>query len=140
MKINHRLSIPYDELWLRASRSSGPGGQNVNKVSTRVTLFFDVLHSPSLSEDERGLILQSLGNRINKGGILMVTSQESRSQADNRETVLKRFSDILRNALRVPPQRKQSSVSSSAKHRRLQEKRHRGLLKQERSLKPTLDT
>lgn len=140
IKITQRLSITKSELRFTASRSSGPGGQNVNKVSSRVTLWFDVLHSPSLSAEERGLVLTRLHHRINKDGVLRVTSQESRSQAANREAAVRRFADILRRALQTVPVRKTSSISQSAKLRRFSEKRRRSLLKKERSLKPSLDT
>lgn len=140
IKITNRLTIPEAELRFTASRSSGPGGQNVNKVSSRVTLWFDVLHSPSLSAEERDLVLTRLHSRINKDGLLRVTSQESRSQAANREAAIRRFADILRSALQTAPVRRTSSISQSANLCRLSEKRQRSLLKKERSYKPSLDT
>ena len=139
IRITNRLSIPESELAFTASRSSGPGGQNVNKVSTRVTLWFDVAQCRCLSDDERNLLLSRLRGRMNKEGLLWVTAQESRSQAVNREIVIKRFAELLREALRTPSVRKATSVSHGAKLRRLGEKKRRSLLKRERTRRPPLD-
>lgn len=139
IRITNRLSIPESELTFTASRSSGPGGQNVNKVSTRVTLWFDVARCPFLSDEERNLLLSRLRGRVNKEGRLWMTSQESRSQAANREIVIRRFAELLREALRVPSVRKATSVSAGAKLRRLDDKKRRSRLKRERSRKPIMD-
>ena len=79
------LSIPEGELTFTFSRSGGPGGQNVNKVNTRATLFFDVRNSPSLSEEQKALILERLKGRIDREGVMRVISQRHRTQGDNRE-------------------------------------------------------
>lgn len=139
IRITNRLSIPESELEFTASRSSGPGGQNVNKVSSRVTLWFDLAHCRRLTDEERSLLLSRLGGRVNREGLLWVTSQESRSQAANREIVIRRFAELLREALRTPSVRKATSVSRAAKLRRLNEKKHRGHLKKERSRRLTTD-
>src|SRR5690349_17172329 len=86
--VTESLTIPESELTFSASRSGGPGGQNVNKVSSRVTLTFDVMQSPSLSEEQRQRIASRLQSRINKDGVLRVISQRTRSQEMNREDVL----------------------------------------------------
>src|SRR5580704_16577736 len=99
--INEQLSIPDNELTFVASRSGGPGGQNVNKVSSRVTLTFDVSHSPSLSEAQRHRISSKLATRINKDGVLRVVSQRTRSQELNKEDTVVRFIELLRGALAV---------------------------------------
>src|SRR2546427_13050420 len=91
------VSIPEDEFHFDASRSGGPGGQNVNKVSSRVTLTFDVTTSTSLSEDQKRIILQKLSGRINKEGILRVISQRTRSQELNRADATERFSQLVRD-------------------------------------------
>jgi len=95
IRITDELSIPRDELKFTASRSSGPGGQHVNKASTRVTLGFDVINSPSLTSEQKQLVLDGLATRISKKGILRVISQKTRSQAANKEVALERFIDLL---------------------------------------------
>src|SRR5579871_3724278 len=99
--VNEHLTIPESELTFTASRSGGPGGQNVNKVSSRVTLTFDVMHSAALSESQRRRISTRLQTRINKDGLLRVISQRTRSQELNREDALTRFIELLQNALHV---------------------------------------
>ena len=133
--INDQLSIPRDELSFTASRSSGPGGQHVNKVSTRVTLRFDVANSPSLTLGQKELILARLATRISKQGVLRVVSQKTRSQAANRELALERFVQLLQEALKQRPQRKPTKVPAAAKQKRLADKKHRSHLKRERSWK-----
>src|SRR5947207_1091710 len=119
IEINDQLSIPEDELTFTASRSGGPGGQNVNKVSSRVTLTFDVLHSPSLSDDQRRRISSRLATRINKDGILRVISQQTRSQELNREDATSRFAELLSGALTVERPRVKTRLPRSAHARRL---------------------
>jgi ribosome-associated protein len=131
--IKKGLSIPEEELTFTASRSSGPGGQNVNKVSTRVTLWFDVAGSPSLSEADKNRLLDRLAARINKEGRLYLTARESRSQAHNRELARQRFIGLLREALYQPRQRKKTAVPQKVARERLEAKKHRSRLKRERS-------
>lgn len=133
--INDHTSISEDELLFTASHSSGPGGQNVNKVSSRVTLWFDVANSPSLSPDQKELLMRRLATRIGKDGVLRVISQQTRSQMENKELATERFAELLRDALKQMPMRKKTRVSKGAKLRRLEEKKQRGILKQERSKK-----
>jgi ribosome-associated protein len=135
IRINDQLSIPKDELSFTATRSSGPGGQHVNKASTRVTLSFDLANSPSLTPDQKQLLLERLPTRISKQGVLRVVSQKTRSQAANREVALERFVELLQQALEVPPQRKPTKVTAAAKEKRIAHKKHRGHLKRERSWK-----
>ncbi len=131
--VTDQLTIPEEELSFTASLSSGPGGQNVNKVNTRVTLWFDVANSQSLSVSQKDRILSRLTTRVNKKGVLRVVSQKYRSQAANRETALERFVELLREALKEEKPREKRKVSQAAKQRRLDEKRRRGLIKRERS-------
>ncbi len=133
LKITDGLAIPLDELRFTASLSSGPGGQNVNRVHTRITLWFDVVNSPSLSEDQKALILRRLASRVSKEGVLRVVSQETRSQAANREAASERFAELLRTALQQEPARRKTRVSRMAKLKRLAEKRRRSVLKRERT-------
>lgn len=133
IKINERIAITEDELKFTASKSSGPGGQHVNKTSTRVTLWFDVANSQSLTQEDKEQIMDRLGNRINKAGILLVSSQGSRSQSANRELAVERFAELVREALEKVPARKKTRVSRAAKLRRLEAKRRHGALKRKRS-------
>ena len=139
IKIVDRLAISISELKFTASRSSGPGGQNVNKVNTRVTLWFDVVNSPSLLDHQKELIRNSLPTRINKEGILRVVSQKHRTQASNREEAIERFASLLRESLQEALPRKETEVPKAAKERRLVEKKHRGQIKGKRSEPITLD-
>lgn len=133
VEINPSLTLPDGELELRTSRSAGPGGQNVNKLETRVTVRFDVAGSPSLSEDERRRIQERLGTRISKAGVLQVSSQRHRTQAANREAAVARLAGLLAEALEPEAERKPTRMPKAAKRRRLEDKRRRGRLKQERS-------
>jgi len=133
VEINPSLSLPDGELELRTSRSAGPGGQNVNKLETRVTVRFDVTGSPSLTDDQRRRIQERLGTRISKAGVLQVSSQRHRTQAANREAAVARLAGLLAAALEPEAERKPTRMPKAAKRRRLEEKRRRGRLKQERS-------
>ena len=125
--------IAEDEVRFTYSRSSGPGGQNVNRVETRVTLLFDVLGSPSLTEGERGRIASRLATRINKEGILRVVSQRHRTREANRRAARERFEELLTGALKRQRPRRKTRVPRAARRRRLEGKRHRGDLKRLRT-------
>jgi ribosome-associated protein len=132
VEINPSLTVPDAELELRTSRSAGPGGQNVNKLETRVTVRFDVAGSPSLGEEERARIQESLGSRITKAGVLQVSSQKHRTQAANREAAVARLAELLAGALEPEAERKPTRVPKAAKRRRLEAKRRRGRIKERR--------
>jgi len=125
--------IPENEIRITASRSGGPGGQNVNKVSSKVTLSFDVRSSAVLSEEQKRKIIGKLATRISKEGILQVVSQRTRSQELNRLDALARFSELLRRVLTPQMPRIKTRVSQAAKQRRVDEKRKHSLTKQKRS-------
>jgi ribosome-associated protein len=122
-----------DELFFRASRSGGPGGQNVNKVNTRVTLFFDVANCRGLSQVQKRRILSRLQSRADKNGVLRVVSQKFRTQKANRGAAIERLQELLRKALSKPRVRRRTTVPHSAVERRLEQKRHRSLLKRQRA-------
>jgi ribosome-associated protein len=136
--INDNLQIPESELTFRYARSSGPGGQNVNKVATKVTLLFDLSTSTSLAQEEKELIEKRLANRISKDGILHVTSQRHRTRSANQKEVVNRFLSLLADALHEQRPRKKSRVPTAAKKRRLDDKRRRSRVKALRS-RPTSD-
>ncbi|HSL81594.1 MAG TPA: alternative ribosome rescue aminoacyl-tRNA hydrolase ArfB [Thermoanaerobaculia bacterium] len=129
IEIAPTLTIPDSELEWKTSRSAGPGGQNVNKLETRVTVRFDVAGSPSLGEEERALIRGRLGSRITKAGVLQVSSQKHRTQAANREAAAARLAELLAGALETEAERKPTKVPKAARRRRLEEKRRRGRVK-----------
>ncbi len=131
--INDQLEIPDAELAFRYSRSSGPGGQNVNKVATKVTLLFDVRSSPSLGDEDRRRIQERLANRISRDGVLHLTSQRHRTRAANRRDVVERFGRLLADALQERPERRPSGVPRREQRRRLRAKQRRGRLKELRS-------
>ena len=139
-KINKMLSIPENETVFRFSTSSKPGGQNVNKVNTRATLLFDVEASRNLSDRQKSRVKNRLKTRINKEGILRVSSQKHRSQSENRKAATERFIDILQNALKSSPRRKPTRKPKAVKERRLKSKKERGRLKKLRSkVNPSTD-
>jgi ribosome-associated protein len=133
IEVTDDLSIPEGEIEYIFSRSSKPGGQNVNKVSTRVTLLFDVGASPSISEDQRRRIGKRLKTRITKDGVLRVVSQKHRLQHANREAALARFIELVREALVKKRKRKRTRVPLEIREHRLREKKRRGRLKSMRS-------
>ncbi|MBM4024174.1 MAG: aminoacyl-tRNA hydrolase [Planctomycetes bacterium] len=125
--------IPEDELVYRTSRSSGPGGQNVNKLNTRVTVLFDVAGSPSLSDEQKLQIRSRLATRLDKNGVLHVASQKHRSQEANRRTAVERLQQLVAEALRPVPVRKKTKTPAAARERRLREKKQRSERKQQRT-------
>jgi ribosome-associated protein len=137
--ITDALSIPRSELVFRFARSGGRGGQNVNKVETKVELLFDVEHSPSLSEAQRSTIRERLRARIDPEGLLRVVSQQSRSQWQNREIAELKLVELLKNALKPRKKRVRTKVPTAAKEKRLGEKRRRGERKRTRTERFTPD-
>ena len=111
------------ELTFKAVRSSGSGGQHVNKVATKVVLSFDILNSSHLSEDEKIKLLSFQSNRINKSGILVLSSGQNRSQLKNKIDVTKRFLNLIELGLKQEKERKQTKIPKSAKRKRLEIKR-----------------
>ncbi len=132
VRINEELALPVSELDFRFSRSSGPGGQHVQRSDTRVELLFDVANSSSLSEEQRGRILHRLGGYIDGEGVLRVVSSATRSQLSNREDAVQRFQALLAGALRVHRRRIPTRPTASSREERLSTKRSRSRVKQMR--------
>jgi ribosome-associated protein len=126
LRINRELAIPLAEIELRASRSSGPGGQHANVTASRIEAVFDVEASASLSPAQRERLLNRLGPRVT------AIAQDARSQARNRELALQRLRAKLADALRVPKRRRPTRPTTAARERRLQAKRHRSERKRTR--------
>ncbi len=133
--IDEHLSIPMSEIEMSAVRSRGPGGQNVNKVATAVQLRFDIESSRALPEDVRERMLARDDRRISKG-VIVIKSQQYRSQARNRAAALERLADTVRSALHEAPKRIPTRPGKAAKQRRLDDKARRGALKRSRSKIP----
>lgn len=134
LPISHDISIPMHELKFTASRSGGPGGQNVNKLETRVELRFDIAGSRSLSSDEKTMLLERLRSRIDSRGVLRIVSQESRSQWQNKQIVLEKFAEVMRNALKPRKKRNPTKPTKTAREKRLRAKRIRSERKKTRRL------
>jgi len=120
------------ELKFRTSRSSGPGGQSVNKLSTKVELLFDVWNSKVLSEEQKETLSEKLKNRINSDGILQLSSEETRSQLKNKEFVIERFFQLLNKALKPEKKRIPVKPSKASKEKRLKSKKIKSVLKDSR--------
>ena len=131
--INARVTIPASELSLAFSRSGGPGGQNVNKVSSKVDLRWNPQTSLALGEDDRAWLLQKLRNRLTSDGTLIVTSTLTRDQIQNRDDATSKLTLIVRAALARPKPRRPTKVSRGAKRRRVADKRHHAEKKANRS-------
>ncbi|MCX6241703.1 MAG: alternative ribosome rescue aminoacyl-tRNA hydrolase ArfB [Bacteroidetes bacterium] len=121
------------ELIFSFSRSSGPGGQNVNKVSTKAELRFHILNSALLSQDEKTLVLNKLAKRINRAGELVLVSQSERTQLKNKEVVIEKFYSLLRRALAPRKKRKPTRPSEATREKRLEDKRIKAQQKEQRS-------
>ena len=132
IRISARLAIPHDELELRATRSSGPGGQHVNTSSTRVELVWDVAGSPSLDDGMREVLMRRLATRLDSRGRIRLVAQAERSQLRNREAVIERFAETIAKALVEPKVRKATKPTRSSKMARLDSKKKRSQLKRQR--------
>jgi ribosome-associated protein len=132
LKIDDNLSIPESELEFSAIRAQGPGGQNVNKVSSAIHLRFDIANSAALSDDVRERLLALQDRRISKAGVVVIKSQRFRNQDKNRDDALERLAVLVRKALLEQKPRRKTRPSKKVKARRLDDKSRRSRLKQSR--------
>ena len=140
IEIKAGVVIDTDDLVFRFSRSSGPGGQNVNKVSSRVTVLFNVVGSGNLSAAQKKRVSAKLATRVNKEGILRVVSQRHRTQRANKRAATERLVELLAEALARKKLRKKTKKPYSAVRKRLESKKMRGELKRQRSKKIDIDS
>ncbi len=126
------VEIPQNKLSFKYSRSAAPGGQNVNKVNTKVTVFFDVANCAIFSDDEKRQILAHLARRASRDGVIHVVSQRFRTQRANRAEAVERLQRLLTEALKTTPVRRKTTIPLHIKKKRLEEKRQHSLLKQQR--------
>ena len=124
--------ILLSELKFKAVRSSGAGGQNVNKVSSKVVLSFDLFNSLGLTQEEKELLKTKISTKLTQENILILTSEEDRSQLKNKEVVVKKFLKVIENGLKIPKERKETRIPRAVKEKRLSTKKVIGLLKQNR--------
>jgi ribosome-associated protein len=130
--VNESVAIPRSELDVRVSRSSGAGGQHVNKTSSRVEIFWNVLSSRAISDDQRALLRQKLASRITTDGSIRIVASDMRSQSRNRELAEERLVETIRRALVIPKKRRATKPSRAAKEARLDEKKRLSEKKRDR--------
>jgi ribosome-associated protein len=130
--VNPRLTIPGSELSIQFARAGGPGGQNVNKVSSKVDLRWNPATSVALGEDDRTWLLQRLRSRLTADGTLIVTSTKTRDQIQNRDDATSKLALIVRAALDRPKPRRATKPSRASKRRRVADKRHHAEIKRGR--------
>ncbi|HVO73436.1 MAG TPA: alternative ribosome rescue aminoacyl-tRNA hydrolase ArfB [Ignavibacteriaceae bacterium] len=135
IEINNIIFIPDNELEFNFIRSSGPGGQNVNKVSTAVQLRFDIINSPSLHEEAKRKLIAVSGNRVSKEGILIIEAKRFRTQESNRHDAVQRFTELLKKAVKKPKKRIRTKPTGESKQRRIEEKKKRSETKKLRQVK-----
>ena len=130
------MEINEEDLSYSASRSGGPGGQHVNKVNTRIMLWFDLERSTQFSASQKARLREKLSTRLDKLGRLRVASQRHRTQHANREAALARLQALLEEALKEPAVRIRTRVPRSVARKRLEEKRQRSVVKRQRAYRP----
>lgn len=139
IRVTDSISIDEAELSEEFIRASGPGGQNVNKLSTAVQLRFDVRHSPSLPGDVRHRLERLAGSRLTNDGVLVITAQQHRTQDRNRKDALDRLIDLIRQAAVRPKPRRPTRPTKASKVRRLEGKKRRGKVKALRGGRPGIE-
>jgi ribosome-associated protein len=136
LTVNESLSIPRGELDVKVSRSSGAGGQHVNKTSSRVEIFWNIPASRAVSEEQRARLLDKLSSRLTTEGSVRVVASDMRSQSRNRGLAEDRLAELVRRALMVPRKRKPTKPTRAAKEARLESKKKHSNKKRERQHRP----
>jgi ribosome-associated protein len=132
LAVNEALSIPRSELDMRVSRSSGAGGQHVNKTSSRVEIFWNVLGSRALTDEQRARLREKLASRLTTEGSIRVVASDMRSQSRNRDLAEERLADLVRHALLIPKKRRPTRPTRASKEARLEGKKRLSHKKRER--------
>lgn len=140
IRVNAQIELDEREIQEEFVRASGPGGQNVNKVSTAVQLRFDVARSPSLPDPVRARLIVLAGRRLTQDGVLILSAERYRSQRRNRDDALERLIELIREACEVDRPRRPTRPTLASKKRRLDSKQRRGETKKLRGLKPGSDS
>jgi ribosome-associated protein len=139
IRITRSIAIDEREIEESFIRASGPGGQNVNKLSTAVQLRFDARHSPSLPVDVKTRLAAIAGRRLTKDGVLIITAQRHRTQERNRAEALERLVEMIRQAAVPPVPRRATAPTRASRRRRLESKARRSVLKAQRGARPPID-
>jgi ribosome-associated protein len=139
IRVTGKIAIDEREVTESFVRSSGPGGQNVNKLATAVQLRFDVRRSPSLPPDVRARLERLAGARLTREGVLVITAQRHRTQGRNRQDAIDRLIALIRRAAIPPVPRRPSKPTAASRERRLEGKKRRGGLKELRRARPQFD-
>jgi ribosome-associated protein len=132
LQVSDALSIPRSELDVRVSRSSGAGGQHVNKTSSRVEIFWSVHGSRALNDDQRARLIERLASRLTTDGSIRVVASDNRSQSRNRDLAEQRLADLVRRALVIPKKRRATMPTKASKEARLEGKKRRSHKKADR--------
>ncbi|MGZ3373013.1 MAG: alternative ribosome rescue aminoacyl-tRNA hydrolase ArfB [Gemmatimonadaceae bacterium] len=132
LAVNESLSIPRTELDVRVSRSSGAGGQHVNKTSSRVEIFWNVVSSRAVSDEQRARLREKLASRLTTEGSIRVVASDMRSQSRNRELAEERLADLVRRALVIPRKRRATKPTRASKEARLDSKKRHSTKKRDR--------
>ncbi len=139
IRVTPHISIDEREIDETFVRASGPGGQNVNKLSTAVQLRFDVRHSPSLPSDVKTRLERLAGSRLTRDGVLVIIAQRHRTQLRNRDDALERLIELIRDAAIAPIKRRPTRPTAGSRKRRIEAKKRRSGIKHLRSGRPSLE-
>jgi ribosome-associated protein len=139
IRVTPHIEIDEREIEEQFVRASGPGGQNVNKLSTAVQLRFDVRHSPSLPPDVRTRLERLAGARLTRDGVLVIIAQRHRTQARNRDDALERLLELIRQAAVAPVKRRPTKPTRASRERRIDSKKRHASIKRSRRNKPSFD-